>query len=32
VSRKREEHSLGADHAVVKGRYETTVPEVVTGP
>lgn len=25
-------HSEGADHAVVIGRYEVTVPEVVTGP
>lgn len=32
VSRNSDEHSLGADHAVVRGRYETTVPEVVIGP
>jgi hypothetical protein len=32
VSKKREEHRAGADHAVVKGRYEITVPELVTGP
>jgi hypothetical protein len=32
VSRKSEEHAAGADHAVVRGRYETTVPEVVIGP
>lgn len=32
MSKKREEHCAGADHAVVKGRYEITVPELVTGP
>jgi len=31
-SKKREEHWAGADHAVVKGRYEVTVPELMTGP
>lgn len=32
MSRKREERSAGADHAVVRGRYETIVPEAVIGP
>ena len=28
----RDEHSADADHAVVRERYELTVPEIVAGP